>query len=248
MVGNDKWELCISFIDLIYYFFMCFRTYFPWPLDKQCQNFTTVFSNNQPLPPVALASNPNSGNTWLRYLIEGITGIFTGSFYGDLDLARKGMLFDNPIYIYIYIYIWYPVHLHALSCYLLSNSFSGFVGESLPYDSGLTSVIKTHGSTTNQGTTSDHMMWTEQNAILLIRNPYKAIYGHRHLDAGGHVGFTDSSHFIGPGTDSKCIGYNTYKINVMIISFITYLFHSFIVPLICVITCFRLGPFCFCKN
>ena len=67
-----------------------FRTYYPWPNDAMCENFTTVFSKGQPLPPVALASNPNSGNTWLRYLIEGITGIFTGSFYSDIDLSRKG--------------------------------------------------------------------------------------------------------------------------------------------------------------
>ena len=66
------------------------RTYYPWPTDKQCENFTTVFSKGQMLPAVALASNPNSGNTWLRYLIEGITGIFTGSFYGDIDISRKG--------------------------------------------------------------------------------------------------------------------------------------------------------------
>ena len=75
----------------------------------------------------------------------------------------------------------------------------GYYGESLPFDSGLTSVIKAHGSTTNEGTTRDQMEQTDGNAILLIRNPYKAIYGHRHLDAGGHVGYADASHFFGPG-------------------------------------------------
>ena len=40
---------------------------------------------------------------------------------------------------------------------------------------------------------------TNGDGILLIRNPYKAIYGHRHLDAGGHVGFADASHFFGQG-------------------------------------------------
>ena len=75
---------------LIHHLKILSRTYYPWPADKQCENFTTVFSKGQMLPAVALASNPNSGNTWLRYLIEGITGIFTGSFYGDIDLSRKG--------------------------------------------------------------------------------------------------------------------------------------------------------------
>ena len=34
-------------------------------------------------PLVALASFPGSGNTWLRYLLEQATGIFTGSLYCD---------------------------------------------------------------------------------------------------------------------------------------------------------------------
>ena len=63
----------------------------------------------------------------------------------------------------------------------------------------MTSVIKAHGSTTNEGTTKSQLELTEGNAILLIRNPYKAIYGHRHLDAGGHVGYADATHFYGPG-------------------------------------------------
>ena len=32
---------------------------------------------------IALASFPRSGNTWIRYLIHGATGIFTGSFYNN---------------------------------------------------------------------------------------------------------------------------------------------------------------------
>ncbi len=36
-------------------------------------------------------------------------------------------------------------------------------------------------------------------AILLIRNPFKAIEGHRHLDEGGHVGLADDSYFEGNG-------------------------------------------------
>ena len=84
------WRLVMKqFIHHIEIRYLC-RTYYPWPTDKQCENFTTVFSKGQMLPAVALASNPNSGNTWLRYLIEGITGIFTGSFYGDIDISRKG--------------------------------------------------------------------------------------------------------------------------------------------------------------
>ena len=80
----------------------------------------------------------------------------------------------------------------------------GYYGEFIPFNSGRTFVIKSHGNTTEVGTTSHQMQWTNGNAILLIRNPFKAIYGHRHLVAGGHVGFADASQFFGPGKDSFC--------------------------------------------
>ena len=41
-------------------------------------------------PPIALASFPGSGNTWLRHMIEGSTGIFTGSRYKDLQIQMFG--------------------------------------------------------------------------------------------------------------------------------------------------------------
>lgn len=37
-----------------------------------------------------LASYPCSGNTWMRVLIEQLTGIYTGSMYTDKDLKRIG--------------------------------------------------------------------------------------------------------------------------------------------------------------
>ena len=39
---------------------------------------------------MALASFPGSGNTWARYVIEGATGVFTGSIYNDKGLKSKG--------------------------------------------------------------------------------------------------------------------------------------------------------------
>lgn len=44
------------------------------------------------LTPVLLVSLPCSGNTWLRYLLEGATGFFTGSQYNDKSLHRDGKL------------------------------------------------------------------------------------------------------------------------------------------------------------
>ena len=75
-----------------------YSSHYPWQNDKICKNFATTFSNSKPLPLVALASFPNSGNTWIRYLIEGITGIFTGSLYRDESLIKKGV--KNVTYNY----------------------------------------------------------------------------------------------------------------------------------------------------
>ena len=43
-------------------------------------------------PITALASFPGSGNTWLRYLLEQVTGIFTGSQDCDIVLKSCGLL------------------------------------------------------------------------------------------------------------------------------------------------------------
>ncbi|CAH1775991.1 unnamed protein product, partial [Owenia fusiformis] len=38
----------------------------------------------------ALFSYPGSGNTWLRHLIQQITGFYTGSIYNDTILKKRG--------------------------------------------------------------------------------------------------------------------------------------------------------------
>lgn len=39
---------------------------------------------------VALSSFPGAGNTWVRHLIELVTGYYTGSFYFDGTLYNRG--------------------------------------------------------------------------------------------------------------------------------------------------------------
>ena len=130
------------------------------------------------LPIVGLASYPSSGNTWLRYLIEGATGYFTGSMYNDVAIAHKG-----------------------------------YYGEGIAYDSGMTVAIKSHGFTTGNYSLAvatgklskeerqqhNHITELNSTAILLIRNPFKAIIGHRNLDEGGHTGHTKEMSFQGLG-------------------------------------------------
>ena len=53
-----------------------------------------MFLNRQK-PVVALASVPGSGNTWLRYMLEQLTGVRTGSIYVDKKLVEAGFEAEN---------------------------------------------------------------------------------------------------------------------------------------------------------
>lgn len=44
---------------------------------------------------VALVSYPGSGNTWLRYLLQQVTGVVTGSIYMDYGLRVHGFPAEN---------------------------------------------------------------------------------------------------------------------------------------------------------
>ncbi|XP_071849045.1 sialate:O-sulfotransferase 2-like [Apostichopus japonicus] len=56
--------------------------------DERCLEMTLKPMGSMPL--IAVASFPGSGNTWVRYLIERASGIYTGSYYDDGDLYNKG--------------------------------------------------------------------------------------------------------------------------------------------------------------
>ncbi len=55
------------------------------PRDSVCR-----FMNGAGRDPVALASFPGSGNTWVRGLIQSVTGLCTGAIYCDRMLRRTG--------------------------------------------------------------------------------------------------------------------------------------------------------------
>lgn len=55
--------------------------------DDTCQ-----FIDGTNRKPIALASFPGSGNTWVRGLLQKVTGICTGSLYCDRDLRCHGFL------------------------------------------------------------------------------------------------------------------------------------------------------------
>lgn len=48
------------------------------------------FLNGTGRDPVALASYPGSGNTWVRGLLQAVSGICTGGIYCDVTLRKRG--------------------------------------------------------------------------------------------------------------------------------------------------------------
>ena len=61
------------------------RSWYKEPSDSICQ-----FINGSGRSPIALASFPGSGNTWVRGLIQAATGLCTGAIYCDRTLRKTG--------------------------------------------------------------------------------------------------------------------------------------------------------------
>ena len=61
-----------------------------WLGDAECAGHSTRFTVRHSLPVRALVSYPGSGNTWIRYLVEAATGVFTGSIFNDKSILRAG--------------------------------------------------------------------------------------------------------------------------------------------------------------
>ena len=57
---------------------------------REPKNSLCQFMNGTGRHPIALASFPGSGNTWVRGLIQGVTGLCTGAIYCDRMLRKTG--------------------------------------------------------------------------------------------------------------------------------------------------------------
>ncbi|XP_046326452.2 WSCD family member GA21586-like [Haliotis rufescens] len=64
-----------------------FRVYNQSGSEPHCPS---VRLSTRVLPQIALASYPGSGNTWVRHLLQQMTGIATGSIYNDEQLRHNG--------------------------------------------------------------------------------------------------------------------------------------------------------------
>ena len=75
-----------------------------WTGDKECEKFVTRIVKPGTIAPRALASYPGSGNTWIRYLIEGASGIYTGSTFNNQGQRFNSVLklgFTDPVLVII---------------------------------------------------------------------------------------------------------------------------------------------------
>jgi len=68
-----------------------------WGDDPNCTKFDVTLLEEKSVESRALVSFPGSGNTWLRMLLMGITGVYINSVYGGDDalFESKGSL---PVY------------------------------------------------------------------------------------------------------------------------------------------------------
>ena len=151
-----------------------YRTYYPWKTsvvqfgDQKCSQLGTRLSELR-LETKCLTSFPSSGNTWLRYLLEGATGIFTGSFYSDVQLTNSG----KTIFYSCDQKRWEKNIILAQDCPSFWNSDSGgFYGEIFPWNSGRTCLVKSHGGFLKghpNNLTIDHLLKCNRKGVLLIR-------------------------------------------------------------------------------
>jgi hypothetical protein len=141
--------------------------YRPWGNDPDCREYTVRFIRNGSQPKMALMSYPGSGNTWIRGIIERLSGYFTGSIYADKDIYVKGSI--------IFHFKFATENVQIESCRI------GFYGEGVPIDCGCTIVQKTHDLQRN-----DYQPFINKSAILIIRNPYGALVSYRNFRTTGN--------------------------------------------------------------
>ena len=122
-----------------------------------------------PGPVTALASFPGSGNTWVRYLLQQVTGIRRGRVTGVSGIAM-GIAGVETGSVY-------------KDLALLKN---GFPAESVA--NGSVIAVKTHewGAAGRQQFDA---------AILLVRDPFASILAEFNRRSGGHIGHASQEKF-----------------------------------------------------
>ncbi|XP_065348218.1 sialate:O-sulfotransferase 2-like [Cloeon dipterum] len=145
------------------------RTFIPWPNSVECGHYGVHFVEKKSLPMAALVSFPGSGNTWVRYLMETSSGVFTGSVYTDRQILTRGFYGEVM-----------PPDCGCTSVQKTHGfALAGMVPPTAEQKRAELTLFKGRG-------------------VLLLRNPYEAIISYRNYLYGGHTGFAPYDSFRGP--------------------------------------------------
>lgn len=140
-----------------------------WMNDSKCEQFVTKFSKVETLPARALASYPGSGNTWIRYLVEGSSGLYTGSVFNDRSILRAGHYGEGRNY------------LDGSTILQKTHHRSIYVDKYKAYGlSWRKEQIESFGG----------------RAVIVVRNPYKAILSYWNFyNTKSHTSLIDKNSF-----------------------------------------------------
>ena len=144
-----KSRICREFLSKkdMGYFSYCWRK---TGLKSEPRRSLCRFLNTTSRAPVALASFPGSGNTWVRGLLQWATGVCTGGIYCDTELRVRG----------------YPGET--------LRSGRTLVVKTHQVDPRWTGVIYSP-NTTDSYFTKETDIPVYDSAIFLVRNPYHAL-------------------------------------------------------------------------
>ena len=145
----------------------------PWRDDEFCKRFNISYLQPKSGDICPLASFPGSGSTWVRYLIEGATGVFTGSIYKDLQLQMTGFWGEirdwrDGTTVVQKTHDGEAQYIRSVKCWELFFVL-------IPV---LCSREVFHG-----------------RGILILRNPYEAVLSKLNFLYGGHRGSSSISHY-----------------------------------------------------
>ncbi|CAH1780856.1 unnamed protein product [Owenia fusiformis] len=142
-------------------------------IQYKCQP-TDLISTCQPLhyskrllPVTALYSFPGSGNTWMRHLIQQITGIYTGAVYNDTILKKhgfpgEGQTDGHVIVVKTHRVYFLPRGKYKRAIIIIRNPFDAFLAEFKRLNGG-------HVSEITEGVFKEKNMGRRFNNFLLSR-------------------------------------------------------------------------------
>ena len=87
--ANCRDEVCSEFLtgsDMPHFNYCINKT---WKtMERNFSQSSCIFINGSHMYPVGLASYPGSGNTWVRGMLQRVTGLCTGAIYCDITLRQ----------------------------------------------------------------------------------------------------------------------------------------------------------------